>query len=151
MHFPTYFFRLRFCSFQYTSTLLLRFTPAVWFTAVYLDSTFHLSFYCFDQLFCTRVPRQMALCRELGMVLLTASQYWKMCFWTCSSRFLTSLVTTPQPLSSTQAKLNHTLYPPKIPNIYRRKVLHTREENYWYKINYKTSYTNDEYKLRNRC
>ena len=27
--------------------------------------------------------------------------------------------------SYTQAKLNHTLYPPKIPNIYRRKVLHT--------------------------
>ena len=26
-----------------------------------------------------------------------------------------------------------------------------KEENYWYKINYKTSYTNDEYKLRNRC
>ena len=26
-----------------------------------------------------------------------------------------------------------------------------RKENYWYRVNYKTSYTNDEYKLRNRC
>ena len=57
-------------------------------------------------------------------------------------------------VSYTQAKLNHTPYPPKILDIYRRKVLHTRRGKKTIgslEINYKTTYTNDEYKLRNRC
>ena len=72
-----------------TSTLLLRFT-----LSSFLRQHSSLVLRLLRPAFCTHVPRQMALCRELRDGLLMASQWWKMCSRSRSSHLLMSLTTT---------------------------------------------------------
>ena len=146
--FPTYFSKF----FTQSGILrLLRLTPAVRFTTAFFDSTLCLSFDCFDQLFLhTRVPRQMALCREFRDDLLMASQYWKCAPGRVPRTFLTSLVSTLQLASSTQGKNLSRINPKSLiyPNA-RCKNEIKGKENHWITIDYMTDYAIKEYRLRN--
>ena len=130
-HFPAYFFTFRrHPQSSILSTWLLRFTPAVWFTAAYLDSTFHFFVNSFDLLFCTRVPRQKALCREFRDGFIDGFSVMKMCFWTCSSITMTFFF---------RIKKNpgNNTYQPKTLNMQTQGVTTKEREKYWIEIDYK--------------
>ena len=108
---------------QVTSSLSPGRNTSIWllrFTTAFFGYTLHLFFDFFDQLYAHAFPRQMALCREFrdGLLMVLSNENVPPVVFLALSNLACNYTTT----SYTQAKKNHTPYPPKILNMYRGKV-----------------------------